>query len=209
MRPTILLLSIGLIISTLNACVSLNKAKQNVATYDFGLSVPSEGNQLESNQRESNQQLTLKIWLDEPVAAESLNHNKIRYRLNYQNPLRVFYYTESRWAATPSELFSSKLSKMVNVAKNSMPCSLKFKIEAFDHVFQTPSASESFVQLSVSLIEKKSKKIISSQLITESVTSTSSNVQGGTVALQQASENALKKVINWGNMMADDSELCQ
>ena len=204
MRPAILLLSIGLIISTLNACVSLNKTKPNMAVYDFGLSVPSEG-----NQSESNQQLTLKILLDEPVAAESLNHNKIRYRLNYQNPLRVFYYTESRWAATPSELFSSKLSKMVNVAKNSMPCSLKFKIEAFDHVFQTPSASESFVQLSVSLIEKKSKKIISSQLITESVTSTSSNVQGGTVALQQASENALKKVINWGNMMADDSELCQ
>ena len=204
MRPAILLLSIGLIISTLNACVSLNKTKPNMAVYDFGLSVPSEG-----NQSESNQQLTLKILLDEPVAAESLNHNKIRYRLNYQNPLRVFYYTESRWAATPSELFSSKLSKMVNVAKNSMPCSLKFKIEAFDHVFQTPSASESFVQLSVSLIEKKSKKIISSQLITESVTSPSPNAQGGAVALQQASENALKKVINWGNMMADDSELCQ
>lgn len=204
MRPAILLLSISLIISTLNACVSLNKAKPNVAIYDFGLSVPSEG-----NQSESNQQLTLKIWLDEPVAAESLNHNKIRYRLHYQNPLRVFYYTESRWAATPSELFSGKLSNMVNVAKNSMTCSLKLKIEAFDHVFQTTSASEGFVQLSVSLIEKKSKKIISSQLITESVTSTSSNVQGGTAALQQASENALKKVINWGNMMADDSEICQ
>lgn len=204
MRPAILLLSVGLIISTLNACVSLNKTKQNVAVYDFGLSVPSEG-----NQSESNQQLTLKILLDEPVAAESLNHNKIPYRLNYQNPLRVFYYSESRWAAKPSELFSSKLSKMVNVAKNSMPCSLKLKIEAFDHVFQTPSASEGFVQLSVSLIEKKSKKIISSQLITESVTSTSPNAQGGTVALQQASEHALKKVINWGNMMADDSELCR
>ena len=204
MRPTILLLSVSLIISSLSACVSLNKTKPNVAIYDFGLSVPSEG-----NQSESNQQLTLKIWLDEPVAAESLNHNKIRYRLHYQNPLRVFYYTESRWAATPAELISSKLSKMVNVAKNSMTCSLKLKIEAFDHVFQTPSASEGYVQLSVSLIEKKSKKIISSQLITESVTSTSSNVQGGTVALQKASENALKKVINWGNMMADDSELCR
>lgn len=199
MRTAILLLSIGLIISTLSACVSLNKTKQNVAIYDFGLPVPSE----------NNQQITLKILLDEPVAAESLNHNKIRYRLNYQNPLRVFYYTESRWAATPSELFSSKLSKMVNVTKNSMACSVKLKIEAFDHVFQTPSVSEGFVQLNVSLIDKKSKKIISGQLITESVTSLSPNAQGGTAALQQASENALKKVINWGNMVADDSELCQ
>ena len=54
MRPAILLLSISLIISTLSACVSLNKTKPNMAVYDFGLSVPSEG-----NQSESNQQLTL------------------------------------------------------------------------------------------------------------------------------------------------------
>jgi cholesterol transport system auxiliary component len=204
MRTTILWLSISLMISTLSACLGINKTKQNMAVYDFGLSVPSEG-----NQSENNQQIISKISLDEPVAAESLQQNKIRYRLNYQNPLRVFYYTESRWAATPAELLSSKLSKMVKIAKNPMTCSLKLKIEAFDHVFQTSSVSEGFVQLSVSLIEKKSKKIISSQLITESVTSASPSAQGGAAALQQASENVLKKVINWGNAIADDSELCR
>ena len=201
-RPAILWLSISLVISTLTACVGFNKTKQNMAVYDFGLSVPSE------NPSENNQQIISKIFLDEPVAAESLQHHKIRYRLNYQNPLRVFYYTESRWAAAPSELFSSKLNKMVKVEKSPMTCSLKLKIEAFDHVFQTPSASEGLVQLSVSLIEKKSKKTISSQLITESVTSTSPNAQGGTAALLQASENVLKKVIHWGNTIADNSELC-
>jgi ABC-type uncharacterized transport system auxiliary subunit len=193
--------------STLNACVGINKIKQNIAVYDFGLSVPSESPR--ENPSDNNLQIVSRVFLEEPVAVESLQHNKIRYRLNYQNPLRVFYYTESVWAAAPAELFSSKLSKMVNVAKTPMTCSLKLKVEAFDHVFQTPSASEGLVQLSVSLIEKKSKKIISSQLITESVASTSANAQGGTAALQQASENVLKKVINWGNMMADNSELCR
>ena len=199
MRPAILLLSISLIISTLNACVSLNKTKQNMAVYDFGLFIPIE----------SSQQITSKILLDEPVAAEPLNHNKMRYRLNYQNPLRVFYYSESRWVAKPAELFSSKLSQMVNLPKNPTNCSLKLKIEAFDHVFQTVATSDGIVQLSALVVERKSKKIVSSQLITESVTSPSPNAQGGAVALQQASENALKKVINWGNMMADDSELCR
>jgi cholesterol transport system auxiliary component len=198
-QPNILLLTSSLIISILAACVPINKTKQNTAVYDFGLSVPSE----------SNQQITLKILLEEPVAAEPLNHNKIRYRLNYQNPSRVFYYTESRWAATPSELFSSKLSKMVNLTNNPTNCSLKLKIEAFDHVFQTAATSDGIVQLSALVVERKSKKIVSSQLITESVMSPSPNAQGGTVALQQASENALKKVINWGNMIADSSELCQ
>jgi len=199
MRPIILVLTSSLFISTLAACVGINKTKQNIAVYDFGLSVPSE----------SNQQITSKIILEEPVSTASLNHNKIRYRLNYQNPSRIFFYTESHWSATPSELFSNMLSKMVKVEKNPMACSLKLKIESFDQVFQTPSSSEGFVQLSVFLIEKKSQKVISSQLITESVTSTSANAQGGTVALKQASENTLKKVINWGNMIADNNELCQ
>lgn len=169
-----------------------------MAVYDFGLSVPNESNQL----------ITLKILLEEPVAEESINHNKIRYRLNYQNPSRVFYYAESRWAATPSELFSSKLSKMVNLTKNPTNCSLKLKIEAFDHVFQTTAASNGVVQLNAQVIHRISKKIISSQLITESVTSTSPNAQGGTAALQQASKNALQKVIDWGNMIAENDELC-
>lgn len=199
MRHFILLLASGLLASVLAACVGINKARQNTSIYDFGLSVSGE----------SNQQIASKILFEQPVAAESLNHNKIRYRLNYQDPLRVFFYAESRWAATPSELLSSKLSKMVNLAKNPMNCSLELKIEAFDHVFQTATASEGVVQLSALVVEKKSRKVISSQLITEGAASASSNAQGGTAALHQASENALKKVIQWGNMVADNSALCQ
>jgi cholesterol transport system auxiliary component len=105
MHHFILLLTSCLIISTLTGCVGINKTKQKTAVYDFGLSVSSE----------SNQQITSKILSAEPVAAESLNHNKIRYRLNYQNPSRVFFYTDSRWAATPAELLSDNMSKMVNV----------------------------------------------------------------------------------------------
>ena len=186
-------------ISTLVACVGISKTKQNVAVYDFGLSIPSE----------NIQQITSKIILEEPASIASLNHHKIRYRLNYQNPSRVFFYTESRWAATPPELFSNKLNKMVNVAKNPASCSLKLKIEAFDHVFLSTTASEGLVQLSVLLVEKKSQKVISSQLITESVTSISPNAQGGTAALRQAGENSLKKAIDWGNTAANNNSLCQ
>jgi cholesterol transport system auxiliary component len=199
MRTFSLLFISGLIASTLAACIGTNKAKQNTAIYDFGLSVSSE----------SNQQIASKILFEQPVAAESLNHNKIRYRLNYQDPSRVFFYAESRWAAAPPELLSGKLSKMVNLTNNPMKCSLELKIEAFDHVFQTTTASEGVVQLSALLIEKKSRKVIATQLITESAASVSPNAQGGTDALHQASENALKKVIQWGNLIANNSEFCQ
>lgn len=199
MRPIIFLITSSLFISSLVACVGINKTKQNIAVYDFGLSVSSKGSQ----------QITSKLLLETPVAAESLNHNKIRYRLNYQNPSRVFFYTESRWAATPLELFSSKLSKMVNLTKTPKSCSLKLKIEAFDHVFQTTTTSEGIVQLSALVIEGETQRIISSQLITESTLSLTPNAQGGTAAISQAVESSLKKAIDWGNMIADNSELCQ
>ena len=198
MRHFILLLTSSLIISSLAACVGTNKTRQNMVIYDFGLSVSSV----------SDQQITAKIVLEAPVAAEPLNHNQIRYRLNYQNPSRVFFYTESRWAATPAELFSSKLSTMAKMAENPLNCSLKLKIEAFDHVFQTATASNGVVQLSAQLVEKKSKKIVASQLIAERAVSASPNAQGGTAALHQASEIALTKAINWGNMIAESSALC-
>lgn len=199
MRHIILPLASSLIISTLTACVGINKPQYNTTVYDLGLSVPSEGNQ----------QITSKILLEKPFAAESLNHNKIRYRLNYQSPLRVFFYTESRWIATPSELFASKLNTLVILNNNPMNCSLKLKIETFDQVFQNETTSEGIVQLSALLVEKKSQRIISSQLITESVPASTPNAQGGVAALQKASENALKKAINWGNVTAENNKLCQ
>lgn len=199
MRPIILLITSGLIISTLASCAGINKTKQDIAVYDFGLNSPSE----------RGQQITSKLALEAPVAAEFLNHNKIRYRLNYQNPSRVFFYTESHWAATPLVLLSSKLSKMINLTKTPKFCSLKLKIEAFDHVFQTTTTSDGIVQLSALVVETKTQKIISGQLITENVMSVTPNAQGGTAAISQATEGALKKAVDWGNMIADNSELCK
>jgi ABC-type uncharacterized transport system auxiliary subunit len=90
-----------------------------------------------------------------------------------------------------------------------MNCSLKLKIEAFDQVFHSATTGDGIVQLSAIVVERKSQKIISSQFISESVPALSANAQGGTTALQIASENALKQAINWGNTIADNNALCQ
>jgi cholesterol transport system auxiliary component len=198
-RKLLLLLASSLIASSLTACVSVNKHKQNWVVYDFGLSISNK----------SYQAITSKILLEKPIAADALNHNKIRYRLNYQNPSRVFFYSESRWATTPSELLFSKVSQMVNFERMPTNCSLKLKIEAFDHVFQTTADSDGIAQLSVSIIEKSFQKVVASQLITEKVTASSPDAQGGAAAIQHASEKALKKAIEWGNIVVDNSELCR
>ncbi len=199
MRSIILLITSSVIVSALVACVGVNTTKQNIAVYDFGISDPNVGNQA----------MIVKLPVETAVAAESLNQNKIRYRLDYQDPSRIFYYAQSRWASTPLELFSTKLSKMANLTKTPMICSLKLKIEAFDQVFHSITTSDGVVQLSAIVVERKSQKTISSQFISESVPSLSANAQGGTAALQMASENALKRAIAWGNAIADNNALCQ
>ena len=188
-----------LISGVLAACVGLNKTKQSMASYDFGLSTFSE----------SNQRITSKIPLDEITSAEGINHNRIRYRLNYLNPSRVFFYSESRWVSTPSELLTDKFSALTSASSHATNCSLRLKIEAFDHVFETASISQGMVQLNIALIEKKSKRIISNQLITESAAAAGPNAQGGTAALQTASENALIKAIHWGNTKMAQSGVCE
>lgn len=199
MRSIILLITSTVLMCALVACVGVNTIKQNIAIYDFGLSDPNESHQV----------ITAKLLLEATVAAESLNQNKIRYRLDYLNPSRIFYYAQSRWASTPSELFSSKLNKIVNFTKTPMSCSLKLKIEAFDQVFHSATTSDGVVQLSAIVVERNSQKIISNQFISESVPALSANAKGGTTALQIASENALKQAINWGNTIADNNALCQ
>ncbi len=196
-----LVLSVITSLITLNlvACISTNKTKQNLVIYDFGLPVFSE----------HNQRSTSKIIIDKPTAADAFNHNKIRYRLMYQNPSRVFFYVESRWVTTPVELLSSKISQTVNLAKVSPNCSLKLKIEVFDHVFQTITDSEAVVQLSATIIERNTQKAIATQLFTEKVTSISPNAQGGTAALRDASEIALQKSIEWGSLVSEGSEVCK
>lgn len=199
MRHFILVLSSSLIACSLAACVGVNKSRQNLKVYDFGLATASV----------NEQPIASNILLAEPVAAASLNHNKIRYRLNYQNPSQVFFYTESRWAVSPAELISARLGRIANVTNNASNCSLKLKIEAFDHVFQTVTTSEGVIELSALLIEKKSRTVISSQRITENISAPSPDAQGGVAALQQASDAALKKAINWGNSVAEGSALCR
>ncbi len=198
MHHFIVLLSSCLIISSLSACVGVNKNKQTISYYDFGL----------PNSNNSAQSITSKILIQDPLSTESLNHNKIRYRLNYQNPARVFFYGESRWVSSPPVLLSGKIRTMVNVAKNPLNCSLKLKIEAFDHVFKTARASEGVVQLSAFVVENKSRMVIASQLITESAVASAPSAQGGVSALRQASETALSKAVEWGNMTSENSELC-
>ena len=199
MQPRLLLhylLVLSLLAGSLSACMG-GKTKPGPAIYDFGLTPAAE----------TTAALETKVQIDEVTAAESLNSNRMRYRLNYQNPARVFSYTESRWAALPTELLSAKIrasSKTILSAN----CSLKLQLEAFDHVFDSETASRGIIQLSISLNDKKARKIIASEQIEESAAASTADAKGGVAALNQASTAAIAKALSWGNAMAEKFAAC-
>ena len=195
MRYFILLL---LIISQV-ACVGPGKAKPSLAVYDFGL----------ASETSPEQRLIAKTDVEEITAADSLNTQQMRYRLSYENAARVYFYAESRWVAAPAELLSSKLNSLLQVDVQPRNCSLKLKLEVFDHVFMTPTSSEGVVYIGVVLADKKTRKVLASNLISESVAASTQNATGGAKALAQAGELALIKAISWANNQAEQNVICR
>lgn len=196
MRYLHYLLILSLLVGLLSACMG-GKTKPSPAVYDFGLMPVTETTAVPET----------KMQIDEVTAAESLNSNRMRYRLNYQNPARVFSYTESRWAALPTELLSAKIRASSRTIL-SANCSLKFQLEAFDHVFDSETASHGIIQFSASLNDKKAHRIIASQQFEEIAAAPTPDAKGGAAALNQASTAAIAKALDWGNAMAEKSAAC-
>lgn len=191
-------LVLSFLVGSLAACMG-GKTKPSPAVYDFGLAPPTGTLAV----------LDVKVQVDEVTATESLNSNRMRYRLNYQNPARVFSYTESRWAALPTEMLSAKIRASSKLADTSLVnCSLKLHLEAFDHVFDSETVSNGIVQLSVNLSDNSTHKIIAGDRFEEAVAATTPDAKGGVLALSQASTAAITKALNWGNAIAEKSAAC-
>jgi cholesterol transport system auxiliary component len=183
-----------LLLSLLGGCIG-GKPKPAPAVYDFGLELAPET------------PADAKVRIDAITAAEPLNSNRIRYRLNYQNPAQVFTYTESRWAAQPAELLMAKTRGSAAMSGKSS-CVLQLQLEAFDHVFDSPTASFGVVQLNAVLKDKSPRKLLAHKQFHEQATAASADARGGAMALNQASTAALAKAIDWAGKAAAADENC-
>jgi ABC-type uncharacterized transport system auxiliary subunit len=190
MRHLIFLLALSL----LTGCLGGVKVKPAHAVYDFGLEPSAESSIADTPVR-----------IETISAVDPLNSNRIRYRLNYQNPAQVLSYTESRWAAQPADL----LSAMAGTSTSQSPCMLQLQLMAFDQVFDNPASSYGIVQMNAVLKDKKTRKVVSHRKIQEQIAAPSADAKGGVAALKQASSIALDKALNWGNEAAASRDICR
>ncbi len=190
-----------LMLTVVTACVNIHgndQVKTGPAFYDFGLSVD----------RSFNIETTLSI--EQISAIDALNNNRIRYRLDYQNPSQVFTYNDSRWVIPPAQLLNHVVrTRIITMTSNVPNCGLKLQIEGFDHVFNSPTESQGIVEISAMLVIKKTHQVISNTLISQSSPANSADASGGTAALQKASYGALQTALAWGNTTASNSAECK
>jgi len=168
----------------LAGCGSLPKAGPAAAQYDFG--IPSA--------QPTAAQPRLRLAGVE--AAPGLEGSEMRYRLAYQNPARVFAYTESRWAAPPDKLIAQRLEQRLLPA-GAAPCKLRVTLESFDQVFDAPGNSRGVVRLFATLTEQKSRNPAAQTSITAEHASPSADARGGVAALTAATDDAIARLLTW------------
>ena len=189
-------LIIVLIIACLTSCVGVgNKTASPIAIYDFGLS-------------EKQAKFNSLVPILDIASIEPMNSTHIRYRLNHENPSRVFNYTESRWSTTPAELLTQLLKTHAD-KPSLLSCHLSIELDAFDHVYDSLNSSHGVALMRVTLQQKKTRVVLATQTFQQQVAASLHNSQGGVAALNHAGLEVLNQAIAWSNQQALNAGVCQ
>jgi cholesterol transport system auxiliary component len=112
----------------------------------------------------------------------------MQYRLAYRNAAEVAAYANSRWAATPAEMFRKQLQR---AAAEGGRCTLAVDIQEFTQVFTAQGASDARLELRASLSAGVSKQF------TVSEGGAGADAITGAAALARASNRAIGELAAW------------
>lgn len=182
------------LVSLLTACLGANRPGPESAIYDFGLK--NEPGRID----------TL-VDIGRITAVDAVDHRRMRYRLDYQNPAQVHSYAQSRWSSSPAALLESKMRSMTNAAKQAR-CAIHLEIDAFDQVFVNPDASSGVVSLHATLYAKQPRRNLYSHTIQTSAAAPSADSKGGVAALDNASSQAIRQILQWADETAARTPEC-
>lgn len=191
-------------VAWLGGCASGAATRNAAARYDLGSPVlPSDS--------ASNSALatTAATTADAPLlkvldagAAAGLESDQIRYRLLYAEPTEAHAYANSRWSATPPQLFTQRLrqrlGQQIKVLGGGDPVPaplLKLELEEFAQCFDRPGVSRGVVAVRVTLID--AGKVLAQRDIVVSRPAATADASGGVQALAAASDAAVDTISAW------------
>ncbi|MDS4014933.1 MAG: hypothetical protein RKP46_11355 [Candidatus Accumulibacter sp.] len=175
----------------LAGCANTARYAGGSQVYDFGL--PARG--LADTARWAPIALEVKgpAWIDSPA---------ITYRLLYDDRLKLRGYVDSRWAAAPPLLLAQRWRQLVGLGGSSgqsaANCLLRFELEEFSHVFDTPQSSRGVLHGRFALLDAR-RRTIAEGALSEERPAVSADARGGVGALLAAADESGRQLAEWLN----------
>lgn len=181
----------ALLIAVVSAfgCASNPSSRTGVDTYDFGLPASRASGDSDAFAR-------IALEVVSPPWFDALN---IDYRLAYDDPLKQREYAASRWAGAPGVLLGQRLRQRLGFAATpdaASDCLLRFELQEFSQVFQTPQQSQGVLLGSASLIDGKRQRLAEHVFLIEKPAA-HPNARGGVEALVGAVGELTEQLAAW------------
>ena len=120
-------------------------------------------------------------------AAAPFDGTDMQFRLAYRNAAEIAPFANSRWAATPAEMFRKQLQR---ASRGDGKCTLSVEIQEFTQVFAAQGQSAARIELRGSVGA-------ASRQFTVVENNAGANAEGGAAALARASNRAIGEIADW------------
>lgn len=188
-------------VTVLAGCAVGPDSGRSVGVYDFGLPATRSGADGEWPR--------VALEVVSPPWFDSLN---VDYRLAYDDPLKQREYSGSRWAGAPGVLLSQRLRQRLGMASATgnaaVDCLLRFELQEFSQVFDSPTESRGVLQGSASLIDARKQRIAGKSFSIEK-TATSQDARGGVDALVAAGSDLASQLAVWLESLEKDKTMAR
>lgn len=186
-------------VSLLTGCALSPDSGRSVAVYDFGLPAARSG--ADSEWPRVALEVVSPPWFD----ALSVD-----YRLAYDDPLKQREYSGSRWAGAPGVLLSQRLRQRLGMASANgnaaVDCLLRFELQEFSQVFDSPAQSRGVLQGSASLFDARKQRLAGRSFSIEKPAATQ-DARGGVDALVAAGSELATQLALWLDSLEKDKTL--
>jgi len=191
------------IILLLSGCTITPQVNAPLAVYNFGLQ-----HTLDTN--EPANQFPIKspsLLIADATSPRWLDSQAIQYRLAYHNPMQLYTYAHSRWAATPAAMLTLQLRNRILTETDShvikpgdgvqADYALQIELSEFSQVFDAIDRSHAVISLNVSLIKRKTRSLIAQHNFSMQQKAPTTDAAGAVKALTEASNKLTENLVDW------------
>ncbi|MBA2484048.1 MAG: membrane integrity-associated transporter subunit PqiC [Nitrosomonas sp.] len=197
----------------LSGCAFAPPVDAPLTVYNFGLQHPSNTKNIPTQSPTKSPILliadaTAPTWLDSQA---------IQYQLVYHNPMQLYTYANSRWAATPAAMMTLQVRNRILTETGIIVIkpgdgaqadyTLQIELNEFSQVFDAIDKSHATISLNASLIHRKTRALIAQHHFSMQQKAATADAAGGTKALTEASNKLTARLVSWiFNELADKNQ---